>query len=206
MVDGAGERTSDHRKGDAWGIILAGVEPEMDDLGASNVYILDAVIKPMPLSDAITEVVNMYLRGGRILKMGVEKTGLTTTEVHIAGALRARGKFLSVERGNLVILKPGGRKKEERIEHNLQWPLVNSKLHVSKAVPVEYRERLRKEMDQFPFWHEDGIDALSYLYDILIEYAFNKKALLVAGEEKPRDAWAEAFSEDEETVAGWLSV
>ncbi|MGA2467632.1 MAG: hypothetical protein ABSH06_25210, partial [Thermodesulfobacteriota bacterium] len=60
------------------------------------------------------------------------------------------------------------------IESALAWPLNNGKLHVSKAVPYAYRERLKWEMEKFPFWHDDGLDALSYLYDIIKDFRFQR--------------------------------
>ena len=42
----------------------------------------------------------------------------------------------------------------------------------STNVPSGYRERLKSEMDKFPYWHDDGIDASSYLYDIMKDYNF----------------------------------
>jgi hypothetical protein len=33
-------------------------------------------------------------------------------------------------------------------------------------------DKLKLEMKQFPFGHDDGIDMLSYLYDIIRDYHF----------------------------------
>jgi hypothetical protein len=57
--------------------------------------------------------------------------------------------------------------KQARIVENLSWPLVNGKLWISTAIPSAYRERLKLEMSKFPYWHDDGLDALSYIYDML---------------------------------------
>jgi len=29
-------------------------------------------------------------------------------------------------------------------------------------------------MEKFPFWHDDGLDALSYLYDIIKDFRFQR--------------------------------
>lgn len=172
VVDQAGERRSDSRDGDPWAMAVVGVEPYLDDLGASAIYVLDMDIRVMTHAEAMDAVAEMYCRHGRILKLGIEKTGMTTTEVHVANKLKTKRRFLSVELGNLQILSPAGRKKSRRIEDNLQWPLVNGKIRISTRVPYEVRERLFTEMDKFPFWHDDGLDALSYVYDMLQGFSF----------------------------------
>ena len=161
-------------KGDSWAILVCAVEPKVDEVGASNVYIVDAMISPLGDSEAIETIVRMYLNAGIIQKVGVEKVGLSSTEIHVANALRAKGWNISVDNGSLVILRPAGRNKTQRIESALAWPLNNGKLHVSKAVPYAYRERLKWEMEKFPFWHDDGLDALSYLYDIIKDFRFQR--------------------------------
>jgi hypothetical protein len=163
------------RLADSWAILTLGVEPYRDDLGASNVYILDAVCEPLSEAEALEAIVNMYTRNGRILKLGVEKVGMMSAEVHVANALRARGKSVTLEGGNLVLLKPAGRSKQERIEKNLQWPLNNGKIFISKGVPAAYRQRFFLEMEKFPYWHDDALDALSYVYDIIRDYRFGKR-------------------------------
>ena len=49
----------------------------------------------------------------------------------------------------------------------------NSKIFISTAVPSVYVDRLKSEMDKFPYWHDDGLDAMSYLYDLMKEYHFS---------------------------------
>lgn len=174
MIDPAGTK-KDAKNGDAWAMIVVGVEPVLDDIGASNIYILDAVIEPMDLDVAIDEAVAMYMRHGRIHKLGIEKVGMMTAEIHIANALRVQGRHVSVENGGLYILRPGGRKKNTRIEQNLSWPLRNSKIHICTSVPTAGRERLKTEMEKFPYWHDDGLDALAYGFDMLKDFRFPKR-------------------------------
>ena len=167
MVDPAGEGE------DSWGIFVCGVEPVVDEIGASNVYILDCVIDNLQVSHAIEMVTKMYMRNGIIEQMGIEKTGLSTMEIHVANALNKFGRRVSIEDKTLVLLKPAGRVKVTRVENALAWPLLNSKIFISSYVPATYRAKLQQEMDQFPFGkHDDGIDALSYLYDMLHDYGF----------------------------------
>ena len=174
MVDGADMRR-DGRQGDCWSMMLCGVNPVMDDIGTSDVYILDLIAATMRLTDALKHVVRMYMRGGRILVLGVEKVSISTTEVHIVNALRAKGKYLSEERGTLKILRPGGRKKEDRINTALEWPMSNGKWKISDSIESDYAQRLRDEMEKFPAWHNDVLDTAAYLYDIIKEYRFPRQ-------------------------------
>jgi hypothetical protein len=203
VIDPAGVRTVRANAADSWGIHVVGVEPFRDDLGASSIYILDSVIEPMPLKDALDEIVEMYLRNGRIVQVGVEKTSLSTMEIHVSQALHSRGKILTVENGTIKPLLTAGRKKEFRIEQALSWPLSNGKIHISKAVPVAYRERLKMEMQRFPFWHDDGIDALSYVFDLIKEYRFSSKA-----PQLPESHWDRVFREERRKTggSGWMVV
>lgn len=177
LVDPAGNkgRRADGRSADAWSIGVIGVEPFADDSGASDIYILDLMIEEMDLISATNNVVDMYIRAGRVLKLAVEKVGMSTTEIHIANALKAKGKRVSEDKGNLHILKPAGREKHYRIESNLSWPLLNSKIHYADTIPQAFIERLMLEMDKFPYWHDDGLDMLSYIYDVIKDYKFGKR-------------------------------
>lgn len=192
LVDPAGERRD--RAGDCWAIHVVGLEPFRDDLGASDLYLLDSCIEEMSYDDALREVVSMYLRNGRILQLGVEKVALSTTEVHVANALRSHGRYLSVEDGTLVVLRPAGRKKVDRIESNLVWPLNNGKIKISTNVKPKYVDVLKREMERFPYGHDDGIDALSYAYDLVKEYRFGKRPEDQKSE--PRKKWLEEWQQD----------
>ncbi len=165
VVDPAGD---DHGKGgDAWAILVCGISPKPDDIGASDVYIMQAIIAPLTEAEAPEEIARMYLNGGIIQKVGVEKVALSTTELHVANALAVRGRRISIDEGSLILLKPAGREKNARILNALSWPLNNGKLHISKSVPNAYRERIKMEMDKFPYWKKDSCDALAYLYDMI---------------------------------------
>ncbi len=169
-IDQAGDSLDG--QGDAWSIQLWGVEPHMDDIGASNIYLLDAFISPLRHSEAIDIIVTMYLNGGFVQQLGVEKVGLATTDVHIVNALAAKGRYISTDNNTLVFLKPTGRNKVTRIESALSWPLYNSKIFISTNVPELYVQRFKDEMDKFPHWHDDGLDGASYLYDMMRDFNF----------------------------------
>lgn len=172
LVDPAGMQTQTKKRGDAWAMMVIGVRPFRDDLGASDVYILDAQIEAMTEHTSMENLVQMYKRNGRILKLCVEKVGMSSMEVHASNALRDAGVHLSIKSGTLALLSPAGRAKQTRIERNLSWPLRNGKVHISKAVPAGTRERLKIEMEKFPHFHDDGLDALSYIYDVIKDYIF----------------------------------
>ena len=172
VLDQAGGDESDKLSKDLWSYGVFGIEPCVDDIGQSKVYLLDIEADQMSHSEGIDGVVRMYLRNGIIQQMGVEKVGLSTTEMHISNALKAHGRRLSIDAGNLVLLKPGGRSKVFRIESALQWPLNNGKLHYSTAIHKRYIEAILEEMQKFPFYHVDILDMWAYLYDMIKEINF----------------------------------
>jgi len=196
-IDPAGMRVSDTREGDSWAMMVLGFQRVMDDIGAANVYILDMIIEPMTQDQAVKNVFQMYSRNGRISKIGVEKVGISTMEVHISNYLLSKGRVVTVENGGLHILQPGGRKKESRIEANVSWPLNNGKIFISTGIPIAYRERLKLEMEKFPYWKNDGLDALAYGYDMAKHFRFSK----VRQEEEKRSKWDE---EQESGPRGWM--
>lgn len=202
-VDPAGERKSDRRQGDSWALVVIGVEPYRDDVGMSRVFILDMMIEPMTEAEALTNIVNMFVRNNP-RQLGVEKVGISTAEVHIARVLHARGRSISVENSGLVVLRPGGRSKAQRIEAALQYPLLHRKLHLCTSVPVAYRERLKLEMQRFPYFHDDGIDSLAYAYDMLRDYRFGQQS----GSGDGDDVWARRarYRKDDKPKDSWLYV
>jgi hypothetical protein len=173
LIDPAGDQSTQSGE-DSWAMGVFGVERSSDEIGASNVYILDLEISPHKHSDAIEAATRMYLRNGVIQALAIEKVGQSTAEIHVANALRAANRSVSVETGSLIILKPQGRKKEDRIVSALQWPLNNNKWFYAADVEISYVARLKDEMDKFPFWHDDGLDICAYLYDILKDYRFSR--------------------------------
>ena len=171
LVDPSGKKGT----GDPVAILLIGVNPDKDDNGASNIYILNAVIEKYPLPEFIKQVTFMYLNGGRILRLCVEEVGQSTTEVHIREKLESKNIYISIENGGIQIYKPSKRQKTARIEE-LSVPLINGKIHCSTAVPQKYIDIIKKEMEDFPFSNDDhAIDALSYfVIDTLPDYPFPK--------------------------------
>jgi hypothetical protein len=175
IIDQAGGDETQKQSTDMWSFGVIGVEPLIDQAGQPNIYLLDLEADKMSHSEGINGVVTMYLRNGIIEQLGCEKVGLSTTEIHIANALRVRGRRLSLEGGNLVLLKPGGRSKNSRIESNLQWPLNNGKIFYSDDIDDLYISKLKEEMDKFPFYHVDILDMLAYGYDMIKDYDFAVK-------------------------------
>lgn len=170
VIDPAGDDKTG--KGDAWAFMVVGVEPKSDEIGASRIFITDAIISPMREEEAPEDIARMYLRNGMIMQVGVEKVGISTAEIHVANALAKKGRYISQENGTLMILRPGGRNNRERIEKALPWPMYNDKIFISNAVPQVYRNRLRDEADQSPYWHDDGLTCLAYFYDMIADYRF----------------------------------
>jgi hypothetical protein len=205
LIDGAGDAGKQKtRAADAWAMLVVGVEPFRDNEGNSRIYILDMLIEDMDLIRAQKEAVDMYCRNGRIIKLAIEKVGMSSTEIHICSALRAKRRFLSVEQGNLQILNPAGRSKQYRIESALSWPLANGKIHILDTVPVHYAERLKMEMEKFPAWKDDGLDGLSYVYDLIKGYRFGE----LPKEEAPLSPYDMAFKKAQERASkhGWIAV
>lgn len=171
LVDPSGKKGT----GDPVAILLVGVNPNKDDNGASDIYILNAVIEKYPLPEFITQVVSMYKNGGKILRICVEEVGQSTTEVHIKEKLNAMGYYISIENGTIQIYRPSKRAKTARIEE-LSIPLINGKIHISTAVPQRYIDIIKREMEDFPFSNDNhAIDILSYfIIDTLPDYPFPK--------------------------------
>jgi hypothetical protein len=169
-VDPAGLR--EDGKGDNWAMAVVGVDPNADDLGASNFYILDLFIDRLDEKDAPYTCAQMYLRGGMIQMMGVEKVGQSTAEVHIANALKPHGRILSREARNLMFLKPAKREKAGRIEKGWSYLLANGKIHISTKIDPAYRNKLAEELDSFPYAsNDDGSDILAYIFkDMMQDY------------------------------------
>jgi hypothetical protein len=65
--------------------------------------------------------------------------------------------------------------KTTRIKRGLSTPFSLGKIHIAANIPYEYRERLKLEMDQFPFGaHDGGIDCLSWYRKIMNTLHFDE--------------------------------
>jgi hypothetical protein len=197
LIDQAGDAESNRgKKNDPWAMGVFAVEPFSDDLGQSNIYIQDLWVEVVGESEGIERAVKMYLDAGILSCIGIEKVGLSTTHLHIANALRARGRYVdfSDDRNSSgVLLRPAGRNKKKFIEGALAWPLNNSKWFYASDVPARYIDRLKQEMTNFPLWHDDVLNISAYLYDIIREYSFPRRPT-------PEELAQERFSE---LTKGW---
>lgn len=192
VIDQAGDKDENKTKGDMWSIGIVSIDPfkfdevgksdtkklNDDDLGISDVYLEDVIADQMTHSEAIDTIVRMYLRHGIVWQLGVEKVGLSTTEIHVCAALKAKGRKLSVDHGNLVLLNPAGRPLEDRITSALQWPLNNGHLYYCTSIQPVYRDKLFSEMDGFPFQHSDILNMFAYAYDMFKDFRFTRHAPL----------------------------
>ena len=172
VIDQAGGDETDKQSIDLWSFCVLGIQPFIDDVGQSNVYLLDVSAGKMSHSEGINGIVQMYLRNGIIMQLGVEKVGLSTTEIHISNALRANGRNLSLDSQNLFLLKPSGRSKVKRVESALQWPLNNGKLFYCDDISENHIQMIFDEMDKFPFYHVDILDGIAYGYDMFKGFKF----------------------------------
>lgn len=179
IIDPAGD--ADVQSGssnDSWAQICVSVEMCMDEMGNSRVFLEDIVSDQMGLNEAIDSACLLYTRNGRIQVIGVEKTANDTTYEHIRKGLKAKGRHVEIvtgkhaNAGGMVLLSPRKRDKFRRIEAALSWPLTQGKLFYSTAIPQHILDKIQNEMEKFPYFHPDILDALSYLYDILAEYEF----------------------------------
>lgn len=168
VVDPAGDNKDG--SGNSWAIGVVGFKPELDDLGLSECYIIDLLIAPLREEEAPDEIASMFTLNGFIDKVGIEKVSQSSTELHVKNALAKKGRVINEESGRLVILRPAGRNKKKRISNYLAWPLYNSKIYINKSIRNVYIDRLKSEMDRFPAWEDDGIDMLSYSYEMASDY------------------------------------
>jgi hypothetical protein len=170
-VDTAGDKETSNGR-DAWAILLCGVRPALEDVGVSELYILDAVVERLGFDTALSKVVDMYMSGGMVFRLGVESMGASMFDIHVSNALRAKGRIVSLQSKSLVKLTTGGRSKQFRIESALSWPFRNGMVKISTAVPFATRERIREELQRFPYWHDDALDALAYQYEVFKDFRF----------------------------------
>jgi len=163
---------------DSWAIGCISVEPEMNDLGMSRVFIEDIDYGMMALETAIDSGVAMHINHGRITGTGIERVGTDTTYDHIIRGLTAKRRRAVLKKndqdsGNVVLLSPDGKKKTHRIESSLAWPWNNGMIYYSTALSQDVLDAIKNECDKFPYYHVDILDMISYIYKLLEKMKFN---------------------------------
>jgi hypothetical protein len=180
VVDQAGDADTNLSEGDDWAILTAKVRPLMSEIGASDIYITDIFSEQLGDSEGVDIIVQKYINAGLPRVLGIEKSSLSSTHTQVREALRKVGRYLTIEndikkkKSNVILLlRPGGKHKKKFIDSALEWPLNNSKIHISTDVSTKYREKLELEMEQHPFGNDDILNTIAYLYrDIVLEYVF----------------------------------
>jgi hypothetical protein len=175
VVDPAGDKAD----GDDVGLLCLGVEPNVDELGASNIYILDMVLRPMTDVETVRAIIDVYTRNGIVRALGIETMGHGMTITHVAHVLKEQHNIdLTHEDGTLIKLHPQRRgNKITHIRSTLSWPFRNGKIHIKRSIPYTFREKFKREMDEFPATHPNGLDALAYYPIMLAEMNFESEII-----------------------------
>jgi len=166
LIDPAGDATKD---GCDWAIGKVIVKPDFQNLSLSKIYITDLLMAPFSHAEAISAIVSVYLRGDYVHQVGIEDDR-SMTHKFVISELGSKGRVISENMGNLKLLKHQGRNKDNRIASAWQWPLVNDKCFISSRIPAETIEKLKTQLNNFPFGLKDGIDMLAYLPDMITEF------------------------------------
>lgn len=204
VIDPAGAKRKDGRRNDAWAMWVLAMERKLRFSGVFNVYIIDGVIGRFRQEEAINEAAKIYMRNGYIRTCAVEKVGLATMEIHLSNALRAKGRIVTIENKMMRVVSPGNRPKHVRIEGNLATPLYNGALHLVDTISAETRSQLREEMERYGAYHDDGLDALAYGFDILSEFATSMERM--EPEEKVKKPYQDPYeSIEKKTTLSWMS-
>lgn len=210
LIDPAGDKDNQKNrltKGDNWAIGLVGVEPIRDAIGQSNIYLLDMILKAMGLTEAMELISTMFFTSPiRILKIGLEKTGISTYEYHISNQLRKHGRTLTVDNKGIQLLRPGIRNKIERIGTALEIPMRAAKWHYLDTIQPHTLNSLKEEMNNFPRGRDDGIDILSYTYDVIFDYKFPERPNMAQQWKKPNDLWIDEQDVSVRTISSrpWM--
>jgi hypothetical protein len=191
LIDPAGDDAVTRGKNnDGWAFGCISVEPVMDDLGLSKVFIEDIEYGKMTLDRAIDTGVSIFLRNGRITGLGIERVGTDSTYKHIMDGLspkrRMEIKKTEKDSGNVVLLSPDGKQKEYRIESTLAWPWNSGKIHYVTTLPQSVLDEIKSECDKFPFHHVDILDMISYVYKMLekMKYSYFMQMEVEADEDE----------------------
>lgn len=205
VIDPAGQKAKDKIRQDAWGIWVLGMERNIEDHGSFNVYIVDGLIARLRHEEMTRAVVNLYTRNMPIRLVGVEKFGASSAEIHVSNALRSKGHVVTIENGRLKALSPRGG-KAMRIE-SLATPLYNGAIFMLEDVNEDTRGTLREEMEKYPAWHDDGLDALAMGFELFKDPQFSQYVRRTGEvkEEKKTDRWERAWGKvSQSSSMSWM--
>lgn len=166
LVDPAGDATKD---GCDWAVGKVMVEPNFGNLALSRWFIVELQMVAFSHAEAISVIRDIYLRGEYVHQIGIEDDR-SMTHKFVTSELGEKGRIISEDMGNLVLLKHQGRNKDNRIASAWQWPLLNDKCYISNRIPAKTIEKLKTQLNNFPFGLKDGIDMLAYLPDMISEF------------------------------------
>ena len=204
VIDSAGSHRGEkaQNRNDNWGIHVIGVDPEVDNIGASNIYILDSFIDKIDETAVVTLIANMYFRNSLIEVLAYERLGAVTPGwlLHLINILHNRGVYMSEATKNLHALKPSQLNKKSRITSTLRLPLLNGKIHYLDTIDSQYIDQLKKEMQLHPGWHDDGIDSLTNIYRVIDKYGIKWKTNTL-----PPEILFSQYSNNSSSN-GWLGV
>ena len=179
LVDPAGDDAiTKGKNNDSWAIGCLSVEPKIDELGLSKVFIEDVCYGKMKREIAIDTSVSMSLRNGRMTGYGIERVSTDSTYDWIIKGLNAQNRRAEIKKtlydsGNVVLLSTGGKDKSKRIESSLSWPWNNGMIKYVTDLPMDVLDAIKEECDKFPLYHVDIIDMISYIYQLLEKMRFN---------------------------------
>lgn len=159
---------------DSWAMSVWGVEPNLQDIGFSKVYLLDCFVGVIDRQKAYKLAANMFVRNSnRMMMLAVEEVATGSDSIHIANAVTALGFPCGQEYMNLRTVNPGGKNKEDAIVSACQAPLANFVVHISSAIPEDTRQIITTQMKSFPWSGEDDwLDTWRYLYKVIEEFDF----------------------------------
>lgn len=205
LVDPSGESRKKNYQPDKWGILLVGITPYTDHMGLVDLYILGGKVARLSRAEAISSIADIFMSRPYIRAVAVERVGLSSFENSIAKAIAARGRIISVEANSIRILEPKGRNKIGRIIENLSVPAWSKKIHFVDTCPDDVKIELRNELDKFPRWDDDGLDSLSYAYDLIKNMTLPLRADVYPNENDRvfRD-YDEAATEENSNPLNWM--
>jgi hypothetical protein len=169
LIDPAGDpgaRTGQRIDSDYTAIAMIGVLRLRKEDPYPHVFIIGLRCKVESPTLVVRAIVDMALRYNPSL-IGIESTGLATTKHYVELELAAVNKLVKI-----IPLKPGGRSKEHRIM--ALEPLISlGYFHVVDSIDAydELMSQIRLfTKDGVQAGHDDAIDAVSYIVDVLAEF------------------------------------